>query len=123
MKKNFDLSSTENKIMELLWQLEHPLSLKEITDYLNEKLKKDWKQQTVRTYLLHLEEAELISMDKRFARSFLYFPACTKKEYEQKQLRQLVDKSFSGSIVNLISAFTGGKKLSEEDIKELEKLM
>ena len=123
MKKNLDLSNTEIKIMELLWQLENPLSLKEVTDYLNEKLKKDWKQQTVRTYLLHLEEVGLISMNKRFARSFLYFPSCTKEEYEQKRLRKLVEESFDGSIVNLISAFTGGKKLSEKDIEELKKLV
>lgn len=44
LKDYYSLSDTEKKIMELLWQLEEPLSLRETMDYLNEKLNKDWKQ-------------------------------------------------------------------------------
>ena len=54
LKDYYSLSDTEKKIMELLWQLEEPLSLRETMDYLNEKLNKDWKQQTIGTYLSHL---------------------------------------------------------------------
>ena len=49
LKDYYSLSDTEKKIMELLWQLEEPLSLRETMDYLNEKLNKDWKQQTIGT--------------------------------------------------------------------------
>ena len=123
MKDYYSLSDTEKKIMELLWQLEEPLSLREIMDYLNEKLNKDWKQQTIGTYLSHLEKAGLVRIDKRFARSYLYFPACTKEEYTQKYLQKLVSESFNNSIADLVCAFTGGKKLSKKDLKELQKLI
>ena len=123
MKDYYSLSDTEKKIMELLWQLEEPLSLRETMDYLNEKLNKDWKQQTIGTYLSHLEKAGLVRIDKRFARSYLYFPACTKEEYTQKYLQQLVSESFNNSIADLVCAFTGGKKLSKKDLKELQKLI
>lgn len=123
MKDYYSLSDTEKKIMELLWQLEEPLSLRETMDYLNEKLNKDWKQQTIGTYLSHLEKAGLVRIDKRFARSNLYFPACTKEEYTQKYLQKLVSESFNNSIADLVCAFTGGKKLSKKDLKELQKLI
>ena len=114
MKDYYSLSDTEKKIMELLWQLEEPLSLRETMDYLNEKLNKNWKQQTIGTYLSHLEKAGLVRIDKRFARSYLYFPACTKEEYTQKYLQKLVSESFNNSIADLVCAFTGGKKLSKK---------
>ena len=123
LKHYYSLSDTEKKIMELLWQLEEPLSLRETMDYLNEKLNKDWKQQTIGTYLSHLEKAGLVRIDKRFARSYLYFPACTKEEYTQKYLQKLVSESFNNSIADLVCAFTGGKKLSKKDLKELQKLI
>ena len=123
MKDYYSLSDTEKKIMELLWQLEEPLSLRETMDYLNEKPNKDWKQQTIGTYLSHLEKAGLVRIDKRFARSYLYFPACTKEEYTQKYLQKLVSESFNNSIADLVCAFTGGKKLSKKDLKELQKLI
>ena len=123
MKDYYSLSDTEKKIMELLWQLEEPLSLRETMDYLNEKLNKDWKQQTIGTYLSHLEKAGLVRIDKRFARSYLYFPACTKEEYTQKYLQKRVSESFNNSIADLVCAFTGGKKLSKKDLKELQKLI
>lgn len=123
MKDYFNLSDTEKKIMESLWQLEEPMSLREIMNYLNEKLNKDWKQQTIGTYLSHLERAGLIRIDKRFARSYLYFPACSKDEYTQKYLQKLVSESFNNSIADLVSAFTGGKKLSKKDLEELQRLI
>lgn len=123
MKKPFKLSETEQQIMDILWQLSEPSSLKEIMDFLNERLDKSWKQQTVGTYLTHLEKAGLISVDKRFARLHLYFPACTREAYMQSYLQKLVETSFENSIVNLVAAFTGGKKLSEKDAEELRKLI
>lgn len=51
MKKSFKLSETELQILDILWQLPEPSSLKEIMDFLNERLNKSCKQQTVGTYL------------------------------------------------------------------------
>jgi len=123
MKKPFKLSETELQIMNTLWQLPEPSSLNEIMDFLNERLNKSWKQQTVGTYLSHLEQAGLVSVDKRFARLHLYFPACTKEEYMQNYLKNLVETSFDNSIANLVAAFTGGQKLSEKDAEEIRKLI
>lgn len=123
MKDIFKLTDTEQAIMELLWELDQPLSLREMVDYLNEKLHKQWKNQTVGTYLSHLQQEGLIRADKRGVRFYIYEPTCTKEEYKQMCVRKLVEKSFDNSIANFVAAFTGGKRLSKEEADDLRKLL
>lgn len=123
MKDIFKLTDTEQSIMELLWELNEPLSLREMVEYLNVKLHKNWKKQTVGTYLSHLQQEGLIWADKRGVRFYLYEPTCTKEEYKQMCVRRLVEKSFDNSIASFVAAFTGGKKLSKEEADELRKLL
>lgn len=117
------LSNTEKKIMEQLWKIEQPLSLKEITEFLNEQLNKEWKQQTVGTYLTHLQKAGLIKANKRFSRLYLYFPSYTKEEYLEKCACNFVEQVFDNSLSSFIAAFTKEGKISKEDAEELKKLI
>ena len=109
--------------MEIFWEAEDALTFKEIMTLANEKLNKNWKKQTVNTYLANLQKAGLLHADKRCARAYSYSPAYTKEEYTQLCVRGLVQESFDNSIFNFVSAFTGGKKLSKEDADELRKLI
>ena len=56
MKCFFGLTSTEAEIMEMFWKQNAPLSFKEIMDYVVTFLKKDWKSQTLNTYLSNLKK-------------------------------------------------------------------
>ena len=123
MQELSKLSKTELAIMEIFWSTEEPLIFKEIMILVNEKLKRDWKKQTVKTYLSKLERAGLLKVDKRCARAYFYSPFYTKEEYQQLCVRKLVEESFDNSITNFVAAFNGGKKLSEADIEELKKLI
>ena len=121
--KLYKLSNTEQAIMEIFWEAEGALTFKEIMTLANEKLNKNWKKQTVNTYLANLQKAGLLLADKRCARAYFYSPAYTREEYTQLCVRGLVEESFGNSIFNFVSAFTGGKKLSKEDADELRKLI
>lgn len=122
MNKNFGLSHTEKEIMELLWRSEEPLSFREILDYANETWKKNWKKQTLNTYLLNMQKAGLIGSERGKVYQ-VYFPMCTKEEHIQKWTRKLVKETFEGSLYSFVVAFTGGEKLSEEEAMELKKLI
>lgn len=122
MDKNFGLSHTEKEIMELLWQSEKPLSFREILDYANETWKKNWKKQTLNTYLLNMQKAGLI-VSERGKVYQVYFPMCTKEEHIQNWTRKLVKETFEGSLYSLVAAFTGGEKLSEEEAEKLKRLI
>ncbi len=117
------LSNTEIKIMEQLWKIDQPLSLKEITEFLNKQLNKEWKQQTVGTYLSHLQKAGIIKTDKRFSKLYLYFPSCTKEEYLEKCACNFVEQVFDNSLSSFIAAFAKEGKISQRDAEELKKLI
>ena len=117
------LSNTEIKIMEQLWKIDQPLSLKEITEFLRDRLNKEWKQQTVGTYLSHLQKAGIIKTDKRFSKLYLYFPSCTKEEYLEKCACNFVEQVFDNSLSSFIAAFAKEGKISQRDAEELKKLI
>ena len=123
VKKIFNLSDTELEIMEFIWKAEKKLTFKEIMEYVNESMSKNWKKQTVSTYLTHLQESGLLEVDKTMPRTYLYSAACSKEEYEHLCVKHLVQKSFNGSISKFVAAFTGGKKLTKEEADELRKLI
>ena len=83
MLKSKKLSKTERAILEIFWEAEGPLIFKEIMELVNERLGKDWKKQTVNTYLTALQNAGLLHADKRCARAYFYSPVYTKEQYKQ----------------------------------------
>ena len=87
------------------------------------KLNKEWKQQTVGTYLSHLQKAGIIKTDKRFSKLYLYFPSCTKEEYLEKCACNFVEQVFDNSLSSFIAAFAKEGKISQRDAEELKKLI
>lgn len=122
MKAFFDLTPVELELMEMFWSASEPLSFREIMGYLNTVLKKDWKKQTLNTYLSNMQKTGLIKTE-RGSYHYRYFAACTKDEYVHNWTRKLVEDSYGNSISNFVAAFIGGKKLSEEEAERLRKLL
>lgn len=56
-------------------------------------------------------------------RRYLYFPIITKKEYRQKKAEKFIYDAYNGSFLNFVSALSGGELISQEDAKEIEKLI
>ncbi|WP_367566656.1 BlaI/MecI/CopY family transcriptional regulator [Lacrimispora sp.] len=123
MHRFYDLTKTEEAVMDIFWELDEPATFKEIMDLINLKLDKEWKKQTVGTYLAKFQESGLIMANKRSMRAYLYTPACTKEEYKQMCVKRLIEEDFHNSIGEFVAAFTGGKKLSSRDAEELKKFL
>ena len=64
MKTFFGLTTVEVEIMDIFWNATRPLSFKEILDYVNSILKKDWKKQTLNAYLAKLQKAGLVCTER-----------------------------------------------------------
>jgi len=122
VKTFFGLTAVEAELMEIFWNASEPLSFKEIMEYINSILKKDWKKQTLNSYLSDLQKSGLIQTERSNYR-YRYMAACTKDEYVQQWTQKLVEDSYGNSIGNFVAAFTGGKKLSDEDAEKLRKLI
>lgn len=122
MLKLYDLTDTELEVMEFFWEEKEPQSFSKTMEYFNTQKKKEWKKQTVNTYLNHLTHAGLLKADKG-ARARLYSAACTKEAYQHQCAKKLIEKSFDNSLAKFIAAFTGGENLSEEEAEELKRLI
>ena len=51
----YELSRTEEQIMDFLWTNNRPVKTGEIMDYFTENKGKEWKRQTLNTLLIRLE--------------------------------------------------------------------
>lgn len=113
-----EISETELSILEYLWTENEPRSFSQIMTHFNTVGQKDWKKQTVNTFLLRLTKKGFLKPDKSAVKT-LYYPTITSEEYYQNFTQKIIDHSFGGSIMNFVSAFTGNQKLSAEEKAEL----
>ena len=81
MKDKYNLTKSEEEIMELLWETDRKMSSKEILDHFNEHCGKDWKKQTLNTFLAKLLQAGFIDRISK-DRKYLYVPLVTRMEYK-----------------------------------------
>ncbi len=124
MFKHHKASDSELKIMEYIWSVDNTVNLRDITDYCNNTLGKNWKQQSIRVFLQRLADKGLliISIDKNTNR-YVYSPVISKEEYLHNISNNLINKFFNGSLTDFVSAFTGGKKLNKEEADNLKKFL
>ena len=124
IKKNYGLTNTELLIMELLWSEGRPMSFREIMDVATKEWKKDWKVQTLNTFLNGLQKMGMIRAERSMTSSYnVYYPLCTKEQHIHKWTKEMVEVCYDNSFRRVVSAFIGDGKLSKEDAEELKKLL
>lgn len=124
MPKKTNMSESELEIMEFLWEQKTGVSLKEIWEYFNNQKSKDWKQQTVRAFLLRLKDKGYINIYiDTDTNKHIYLPKNSKSEYLQGLTKNLLNKFFNGSIYDFMSAFSGGNKLTKDESEQLKKFL
>lgn len=116
--RKYGLTSTEWEIMEVIWSAEDGLSFQELLDRMNGEYQKDWKRQTLRTFLAGLQKAELVE-SRGSRKSQIYYPLRSRDEHIHRWTRRLLDKSFDGSLGVFLSAFAGNQPLTPEDIQTI----
>ena len=122
MKDKYNLTKSEEEIMELLWETDRKMSSKEILDHFNEHCGKDWKKQTLNTFLAKLLQAGFIDRISK-DRKYLYVPLITRMEYKQKGAERFIRDSYSGSFMKFVSALSGGEMISKEEAEDIRKLL
>lgn len=112
------MSATEFYILKYLWSRETPATFSEIMTHFNEEEKKEWKKQTVNTFLTHLAQKGFLNIDKSGKRA-IYIPSVSKKKYYEDYAQQIIEDSYEGSLKNFICAFTENHKLTSNEKEEL----
>ncbi|MEI3597659.1 MULTISPECIES: BlaI/MecI/CopY family transcriptional regulator [unclassified Oceanobacillus] len=119
MNKVQKLSDTEMEVMEVIWECNPPVTSNELLHLFSQK-GKEWKGQTISTFLSRLVNKGALSVTKH-GRTNKYTPRISFEDYKYMETKNVLDGLYQGSIKNLISALYDGGKLSNEDIEELKK--
>jgi predicted transcriptional regulator len=105
----------EARFAKLIWDHE-PVGSGELVRLAWEEL--GWKKSTTYTVLRRLCQRGIFQNEGGAVTSRM-----TKEEFDALQSEQFVDSAFSGSLPAFLAAFTTRKKLSEEEVQELQDLI
>ena len=120
MKEFKEMSETEMEIMEVLWSSGIAKTPTEILEYFNVNKSRNWKRQTISTFLMRLSEKGMLS-SKKEGRTVYYTPAITQKEYDRNKAKGILDTLYEGSVKNFMTALYDADGVSDKEIDDLKK--
>lgn len=119
MSKIQRMSDAEKEVMQIIWAAGGSISSAWLLDELKSR-NKDWKPNTVLTFLARLIEKGILTAQKH-GRANEYIPLVSEKEYKQSEARSFLDSVYDGSVKKFISALYEGDDLTTDEINDLKK--
>ena len=111
----YKLGMVESKFADIIWCNE-PVTSRELAKLAFEQL--EWKKSTTYTVLKRLCERGIFINDNGVVRSII-----TKTDFYALQSKEFVDESFNGSLPAFVAAFSSRKKLSDDEIEQLQRMI
>ena len=112
---NMKLGAVEGRFADLIWANE-PLSSSQLVQLAQQEL--NWKKSTTYTVLKRLCDRGLFQNQGGTVSSLL-----SRTEFYARQSEQFVEEAFQGSLPAFLAAFATRKKLSDEEIRQLQTLI
>jgi len=109
------LGAVESRFAEIIWEHE-PLTTNQLIKICAEQLQ--WKRTTTYTVLKKLSEKGIFKTENSIVTSVI-----SRLEFEAMQSEQFVEETFKGSLPAFLAAFATRKKLTDQEIDEMEKLI
>lgn len=113
MKGKYDISTTERDVFEKLWEYPEGINQTKLLEIFNLE-GREWKRQTLNTYLAALEEKNLIKRVKR-----VVYPLYTEEAYNNLLMRDAIDKMYHGKVSNFFVALAKEENISEDEVEHL----
>jgi len=111
----YKLGLVESKFAEIIWQNE-PLASSELAKLAFAEL--EWKKSTTYTVLKRLCDRGIFINDGGTVKSLI-----SKNDFYALQSEEIVNDSFSGSLPAFVAAFSSRKKLSDDEINQLQDMI
>lgn len=106
---------SEYRFCLILWENE-PVNSTQLVALCKEQL--GWSKATTYTVVRRLAERGVLKNENATVTALI-----SKEDVQEAELDALVEKTFEGSIPAFIAAFSRSKKLSEEEVKQLQELI
>lgn len=111
----YKLGEVESVFADIIWNNE-PLSSRRLAELAEARL--NWKRTTTYTILKRLCDRELFQNNNGTVTSRI-----SREEFFARQSEQFVEDTFQGSLPAFLAAFGSRKKLSDQEIDELQKII
>lgn len=109
------LGVVESKFADIIWENE-PLSTAELVRICEEKL--NWKRTTTYTVLKRLSQRGLFVNQSGTVTAVI-----SREEFYATCSEKFVEESFAGSLPAFLAAFTSQKKLTADEVEQIQKLI
>ena len=106
---------SEYRVCLILWEHE-PVRSRELVELCKEQL--GWKPTTTYTVIKRLSERGVLKSENSIVSSLI-----TQDEVQAAEIDELVEKKFGGSLPAFVAAFTKHKKITEEEIDEVHRMI
>ncbi len=109
------LCESDYRFLSVLWEYE-PLTSSELVRLCQKEL--GWKKSTTYTMLRKMCEKGLAKNEKSTVTALV-----SKNEVQKAESNLFVEHTFGGSLPGFLVAFLGGKKISDQEVEELKRLI
>jgi predicted transcriptional regulator len=106
---------SEYRFCLILWEHE-PVKSSELVTLCKEQL--GWKPTTTYTVIKRLSERGVLKNENTIVSTLV-----TKEQVQQAEMEEMMEKTFEGSVPAFIAAFANSKRLTPDDIAQLEELI
>ncbi len=106
---------SEYRFCLLLWENE-PINSTKLVALCKEQL--GWSKATTYTVIRRLSERGVVKNENTMVSTLV-----SKEDAQKSRLEEMVEETFEGSIPAFIAAFSRSKKLSQEDVDQLQALI
>ena len=117
-----ELTNAELLVMKCIWDNTQDMVLSEVVAIVNDRYNKEWKPQTVSTYLAHLVQKNFLKMERN-GKIYTYHPLVAEADYRNKEMTAFVDFWGCGSPSQFLSAFFKDNKVEKTELDNLQKLI
>lgn len=113
-----DLNKNEEAIMRILWEIERGI----VRDVIDKMPEPKPPYTTVSSIVRFLEKKGYVG-HKAYGKTHEYFPLISKAAYRKKSFNNFLKNYFEGSAEKVVSFIVKEKKLKQEEIEEIKKLI
>lgn len=114
-----NISESELTVITTLWQ-QSPMTIGQIIERVQQHT--DWHDNTIKTLVSRLLKKNHISRVKD-GRQFFYSPITQQNEVAEVESKQLLNRFFKGKVSPLLAHFAENKKISQQELNEIESII
>lgn len=113
------ISRSEHDVLEVLWA-ESPLTVGQVVERCQSK--RDWHENTIKTLLTRLLKKRAVERGKDGGRYF-YSPLVSREAVATTEAEGLLDRFFDGQLQQFVAHFADQRKLTKQDVREMEEIL